>query len=463
MSSKACFWTSFTTHVDAWLISSHEIKPLRGNSDWSFPALCKNLTLQKILNLNHQAIAFSSLIHEEKYVNRSWREHFAFLASIMVESLYLRVICATEDTFPGISGRCWLCFHKKSGPLNDISALWQCNNVSPRDATSAGFLFESTYRHCDGSELSYIVEKRFATNVEISNWHGWSEVTHHLLSTEARFDSVHLLWLWTSPLCLKTLCHPETMLNQHTILPQILDWMTVAAAFANRIARNERNTEFSLSLLQGFKCSSGSNKTQTRPVFKAHGWLWKSNLVSYTRCAVGVSAPVKSSTWPEDTSTNRMSFRCSYIDTSSSRGQLSLTLGRKDTSANRMPFRYSYIVVNRENIRNRNHIRFVRTSNCMRYRITMLSCIPFTPEMIFVVGRPCICSLSHASSLAKRRPGWFPWNYAHVFRESLLAVFVQKCVMRLAALLAFRRTSAITREMVSTKAFETQLMFDKKF
>ena len=130
------------------------------------------------------------------------------------------------------------------------------------------------------------------------------------------------------PLYPKTFCHPETMLNQHTRHRQILDWITAAAPLANRIVRNEQNTEFLLSLLQGFKWSSGPNKAEPRPIFKAHVWFEKPNRVSYARCAADAEAPIKSSTWPEDTSTKRMPCRCSYIDTSSSRGLLSPTLGR---------------------------------------------------------------------------------------------------------------------------------------
>jgi len=62
ISLNASFWRSFTTSAGAWLISLHEIKHLRGNSDWC-PALCKNFALRKVLNLNHYATAFSSLIH----------------------------------------------------------------------------------------------------------------------------------------------------------------------------------------------------------------------------------------------------------------------------------------------------------------------------------------------------------------------------------------------------------------
>jgi len=56
---------------------------------------------------------------------------------------------------------------------------------------------------CHVSQRDDLLE-RFETD----NWSGWWEVAHHLLSTEARFDSVRLLWLWTSPLYPKALCRP---------------------------------------------------------------------------------------------------------------------------------------------------------------------------------------------------------------------------------------------------------------
>ena len=53
-------------------------------------------------------------------------------------------------------------------PLNAPPWLWewlQCSEVSPREATSVGFRFESTYPHYGESELSCISVRQFAPNL----------------------------------------------------------------------------------------------------------------------------------------------------------------------------------------------------------------------------------------------------------------------------------------------------------
>ena len=139
-------------------------KSLPGNSVW-YPALRKSFALQKILNLSRHAIMFSSLVHKEKFVVISRIKHFASLTTTVLAFLFIsRSSCATEDTLQASAG----CVSTKN--LDHWTTFRFYHNVmtfKPRKATSAGFLFESTYLHCDRSELSCIAKRRFSRRLAL--------------------------------------------------------------------------------------------------------------------------------------------------------------------------------------------------------------------------------------------------------------------------------------------------------